>query len=640
MNQTLSAPNGVGSLLNIGSVPGRDALSGVAPGTAAATVGPPSFSESLQQAQLTPGSGRQSGAVSGDSGQILPESGQLLPAGLEDNSGAADAAERTGVQVVVDIVTEAGAEAAERLEQRGRLQELEKQSEQRLKPLAGLSDSGVDTAQADSKPGVDMLNQIDRYRRADLVVAVDSALKQLGTFGVRGGIEKVTDGARERLLSDVALTHASAVVPESQSLPLYQVSQSQVSQSEAQSGVQAGTQSVTPVGTLTETMSPSNVVSESAAREVLTSQLTLNGAPPGGTESNEVVSGEVRSAEVRSLPGGVAEIARMSADVVKQAGEGGVSTGHLEAFSRTDSQRSGSAALGDERNVESIQSVPAGVAGAGGAQAVPSGMIGQYAAESEPMVQALVKNVDQSGNSVQPNRDDKGMAGPVEGGGRPQPQDPNSLQSGRQQNDPQSPAQSLSGIRDKLKAAGADVDRVSGSADSGGRSEGRQESQLTSFADSLAAASRSARPVQEPVQLVMPHGLRPGEAAWSQAVNDRVMIMASKNGQFADIQLDPPELGSLQVRLHVKNEQVTVVFNTPHGSVRDALEQNMPRLREMFADQGLNLSESSVEDHSGGNQREDSGSGSSFMGYQSDIVDDGQVEIVVGESLSLVDYYA
>jgi len=424
MNQTLSAPNGVGSLLNIGSVPGRDALSGVAPGTAAATVGPPSFSESLQQAQLTPGSGRQSGAVSGDSGQILPESGQLLPAGLEDNSGAADAAERTGVQVVVDIVTEAGAEAAERLEQRGRLQELEKQSEQRLKPLAGLSDSGVDTAQADSKPGVDMLNQIDRYRRADLVVAVDSALKQLGTFGVRGGIEKVTDGARERLLSDVALTHASAVVPESQSLPLYQVSQSQVSQSEAQSGVQAGTQSVTPVGTLTETMSPSNVVSESAAREVLTSQLTLNGAPPGGTESNEVVSGEVRSAEVRSLPGGVAEIARMSADVVKQAGEGGVSAGHLDGFSRTDSQRSGSAALGDERNVESIQSVPAGVAGAGGAQAVPSGMIGQYAAESEPMVQALVKNVDQSGNSVQPNRDDKGMAGPVEGGGRARPPEP------------------------------------------------------------------------------------------------------------------------------------------------------------------------------------------------------------------------
>jgi len=82
------------------------------------------------------------------------------------------------------------------------------------------------------------------------------------------------------------------------------------------------------------------------------------------------------------------------------------------------------------------------------------------------------------------------------------------------------------------------------------------------------------------------------------------------------------------------------VLKTPQCSVRDALEQNMPRLREMFADQGLNLSESSVEDHSRGNQREDSGSGSSFMGYQSDIVDDGQVETVVGESLSLVDYYA
>lgn len=288
-------------------------------------------------------------------------------------------------------------------------------------------------------------------------------------------------------------------------------------------------------------------------------------------------------------------------------------------------------------------------------------MAGQPAVESAAIAQAPVSSVDRNREAVTRNQTDKGGSRTAEGlvlqsQNLAQSQDQSNQTAARHDSSPsqaqsqmQATAASLSGgqlsadsVREQLKAIAADADRSSGGIESASRVEGRQESQLTSFADSLAAASRGVRPSQESVQLVMPHGVRPGEAAWSQAVNDRVMVMASKNGQFADIQLDPPELGSLHVRLHVKNEQVTVVFNTPHGSVREALEQNMPRLREMFADQGLNLSESSVEDHSNGGQRDDSGSGSgsSFTGYQNDFVDDGRVESVVSESLSLVDYYA
>ncbi|WP_417223785.1 flagellar hook-length control protein FliK [Amphritea sp.] len=185
------------------------------------------------------------------------------------------------------------------------------------------------------------------------------------------------------------------------------------------------------------------------------------------------------------------------------------------------------------------------------------------------------------------------------------------------------------------KANGIDVGR---GVDN--KQEPRQESSLTSFADSLAALSKPTRTVQEPLQTSMPQGVKPGMPSWGPAVNDRVMLMASKNGQFAEIQLDPPELGSLQVKLHLKNDQVSVVFNTPHGSVREALEQNMPRLREMFAEQGLNLSESSVEDQSGGQQRDQSEPGTAFAGYQNDNADESRVESVVTESLSLVDYYA
>ncbi|MDX2423211.1 MAG: flagellar hook-length control protein FliK, partial [Amphritea sp.] len=191
-------------------------------------------------------------------------------------------------------------------------------------------------------------------------------------------------------------------------------------------------------------------------------------------------------------------------------------------------------------------------------------------------------------------------------------------------------------IRSSLKSGGGDK---AASLELSGRSESRQEGSLTGFADSLAAASKSTRTAQESPQ-VMPQGVKPGTPSWGQAVNDRVMLMASKNGQFAEIQLDPPELGSLQVKLHLKNDQVSVVFTTPHGSVRESLEQNMPRLREMFADQGFNLSESSVEDQSG-QQRDESQSGSaSFAGYSNGSADEGQDESAVTESLSLVDYYA
>ena len=202
--------------------------------------------------------------------------------------------------------------------------------------------------------------------------------------------------------------------------------------------------------------------------------------------------------------------------------------------------------------------------------------------------------------------------------------------------------QTVGDLRRQVKASGLEIDKLSG-VEQAGRSDGRQEALLTSFADSLTAAGKVSRTATEPMQLAVPNGVRPGMPSWGQAVNDRVMLMASKNGQFAEIQLDPPELGSLQVKLQVKNEQVSVVFNTPHGSVREALEQSMPRLREMFAEQGLNLAESSVNDQSEGQQRKDndeSESGGLYTGGADGSGEESGPDLMQQESLSLVDYYA
>lgn len=166
-----------------------------------------------------------------------------------------------------------------------------------------------------------------------------------------------------------------------------------------------------------------------------------------------------------------------------------------------------------------------------------------------------------------------------------------------------------------------------------------------SFAVSLASSTeRAAKVTTEPQIPTLPNGVKPGMPTWNQAINDRIMMLSSQNGRFVEIQLDPPELGSLQVKLQLKNDQVSVVFNTPHGSVREALEQGMPRLREMFEEQGLNLTDSSVEDQGAGQNGSGQGDESQQAASSYGEFDSGAAaEPVMGveqASLSLVDYYA
>ena len=148
-----------------------------------------------------------------------------------------------------------------------------------------------------------------------------------------------------------------------------------------------------------------------------------------------------------------------------------------------------------------------------------------------------------------------------------------------------------------------------------------------------------ARPTAT-VQLQMPPGMMPSHPQWGQAVSERVMWSANQKVQTASIQLDPPELGSLQVKLNISHDQVSVSFTSPHAHVRDALEQSLPRLREMMAEQGLNLGESSVNDQSSNqdqSRRERFAADGRGLMEESGVV---QQESVQMSKLSLVDYYA
>lgn len=85
-----------------------------------------------------------------------------------------------------------------------------------------------------------------------------------------------------------------------------------------------------------------------------------------------------------------------------------------------------------------------------------------------------------------------------------------------------------------------------------------------------------------------------GSRGWDQALGQRVVWMVNGAEQSASLSLNPPDLGPLQVVLNVSQGQATASFTAAQPEVRQALEAAMPRLRDMLADAGINLGQTSV----------------------------------------------
>ena len=84
---------------------------------------------------------------------------------------------------------------------------------------------------------------------------------------------------------------------------------------------------------------------------------------------------------------------------------------------------------------------------------------------------------------------------------------------------------------------------------------------------------------------------------WGESLAGRVSLMMSGNQQTAKININPPELGPIEIRVTIKNEQANINFFAQHGAVRDAIEDAFPKLREMLSQNGLSMGESNVSEH-------------------------------------------
>jgi len=86
---------------------------------------------------------------------------------------------------------------------------------------------------------------------------------------------------------------------------------------------------------------------------------------------------------------------------------------------------------------------------------------------------------------------------------------------------------------------------------------------------------------------------------FADKVKEKVMIMVSQRLQSVDIQLDPPELGNVHVRVNLQGEQAMVNFVVQQQNTKDALEQHMGKLKDMLEESGIDLGQSDVQQDTG-----------------------------------------
>jgi flagellar hook-length control protein FliK len=92
----------------------------------------------------------------------------------------------------------------------------------------------------------------------------------------------------------------------------------------------------------------------------------------------------------------------------------------------------------------------------------------------------------------------------------------------------------------------------------------------------------------------------PQDPEFTGELANRLQVFARNGGHEATLQLHPADLGRLQVSITTEGDQARVLFVADSAAARDAIEQSLPRLREMLAQSGLQLAHSDVSSQSQG----------------------------------------
>ncbi|WP_026375596.1 flagellar hook-length control protein FliK [Aestuariibacter salexigens] len=156
--------------------------------------------------------------------------------------------------------------------------------------------------------------------------------------------------------------------------------------------------------------------------------------------------------------------------------------------------------------------------------------------------------------------------------------------------------------------------------------------------ESSRAALNSQQAVDKAINITKSEG--------HQQLAEKVRWMVNSRVQQADIRIDPPELGAMKIKVNLSGEAASISFTVQSVQARDALEQAIPRLRDMLSEQGIELGQSDIQHQQQGHSETDA-DGGQFAGQSGDRQSEDSEDInvvshqqrIVNGRVGGIDYY-
>lgn len=110
----------------------------------------------------------------------------------------------------------------------------------------------------------------------------------------------------------------------------------------------------------------------------------------------------------------------------------------------------------------------------------------------------------------------------------------------------------------------------------------------------VATAVNAATQTQAPPAATHTVTTPVGRQGWADEVGQRVLWTAKSDTSRADLVLTPPQLGRIEVSIQMNGDQANATFMAANPVAREALQDAMPRLRELMAQAGIQLGQADV----------------------------------------------
>jgi flagellar hook-length control protein FliK len=115
------------------------------------------------------------------------------------------------------------------------------------------------------------------------------------------------------------------------------------------------------------------------------------------------------------------------------------------------------------------------------------------------------------------------------------------------------------------------------------------------FVAKWTAQTTDAAPPQVTARVDTPLGAE----GWGDAFQQKIVWMVDRQQQSAELHINPPHLGPVDVMLNLTDDGAKLAFVSPHEAVREAIQASLPDLQTALSDRGVTVSQSFVGADSG-----------------------------------------